>query len=112
VPDGIIDDRDRMTWGDAGLYVNNLSIGGKTRWRLPTVRELESIVDRTTKSPAIDPIFKDTPFKYFFWSSSPVQDFTDVSYGVDFEFGTPRQEGVHGDPPNGSKFYLRAVRNP
>lgn len=72
-----------MIWSDALNYCENLSLASKDDWRLPNAKELQYIVDYsrspdTTKSPAIDPVFKtsiivnemgedDYPF---FWTST------------------------------------------
>ena len=37
----------RMNWHDAQSYAQSLSINGKKDWRLPTARELETLLDRT-----------------------------------------------------------------
>lgn len=56
-------------WQEALDYAENLELAGKTDWRLPNAKELQSIVDytrspQTTNSPAIDPIFKCTEIEY------------------------------------------------
>ncbi len=46
-------------------------------WRLPNVRELASIVDKSLRNPSIDPgAFPATP-AHWFWTSTP---FVDVNY--------------------------------
>lgn len=51
-----------MNWQDALNYAETSEAAGYTDWRLPSAKELESIVDYTrspaaTGSPAIDPVF-------------------------------------------------------
>ncbi len=51
-----------LSWEDALIYAENASNANYTDWRLPNVKELQSIVDytrspQTTNSPAIDPLF-------------------------------------------------------
>lgn len=56
--------QDTMIWEAAKTYC-------VSPWRLPTIRELESIVDYRVSSPAIDvQAFPNTPSAAF-WSSSP-----------------------------------------
>ncbi len=55
----------RMTWQEALKWASDLTYAGYSDWRLPTAKELQSIVDYTrspdaTNSPAIDPIFQAT----------------------------------------------------
>ncbi|CAH0529729.1 Lcl domain-containing protein [Vibrio hippocampi] len=51
-----------MDWPSALSYCENLELGGRSDWRLPNVKELQSIVDYsrspdTSNSAAIDPLF-------------------------------------------------------
>lgn len=58
-------------WAGAKTYCANLTLAGSSAWRLPTVKELHSIVDPTRHNPAVDPaIFPDTPAN-FFWTATP-----------------------------------------
>jgi hypothetical protein len=63
-------DAGARTWEEALAYCNGLpttSAPGQQYWRLPNVRELQSIVD-WEKSPSIDPIFECRSSTY--WSST------------------------------------------
>lgn len=56
-----------MDWKDALAYAEKLTLAGHDDWRLPNAKELQSIVDYTrspdtTRSAAISPVFKATPF--------------------------------------------------
>ncbi|QGY39395.1 DUF1566 domain-containing protein [Pseudodesulfovibrio cashew] len=62
-------------WRQALAYCENLELGGRTDWRLPNAKELQSIVDYTrsppaTGSAAIDPIFAVTEPESYFWTST------------------------------------------
>lgn len=61
-----------MVWCDALAYCEALILSGYTDWRLPSVRELQSIVDYGTLLPAIDAVFGATGILY--WSSTSYQD--------------------------------------
>lgn len=55
-----------MNWADALAYAAQLDLGGHHDWRLPSAKELQSIVDYTrapgiTRSAAIDPLFVTSP---------------------------------------------------
>src|SRR5438128_5669991 len=42
------------SWSDAASYCASLALDG-TGWRLPSAKELQTIVDESQRSPAIDP---------------------------------------------------------
>ena len=44
----------KMTWKEALAYCEALGLGNKTDWRLPTIKELVSLVDTSRYNPAID----------------------------------------------------------
>lgn len=78
-----------MTWGEALAYAENLSYAGHDDWRLPNVKELQSIVDYTRapdarppapKGPAIDPIFDMTDTEAWYWSSTPFIESNEALY--------------------------------
>jgi hypothetical protein len=56
-------------------------------WRVPTREELESLIDKTRKDPAIDTfVFPGTPSSRF-WSSSPYVGDTSGAWVVGFSYG-------------------------
>ena len=72
-----------MNWESALAYCEGYSAAGSDDWRLPSVKELQSILDYsrspdTTNSPAIDPVFTSTAITVedgstdypFYWSST------------------------------------------
>jgi hypothetical protein len=75
-------------WADAQTYCQNLNLGGySSGWRLPTLIELESVVNDSVYNPAIDTTaFPGTP-SYWFWSSSPYAYATSGAWVVNFVFG-------------------------
>ena len=74
------DSGDGMVWEDALAYCEDLSTGGHEDWRLPDVKELQSVVDYTQTSPAIDTDYFDLELlpdtAAFFWSSTTHGDQT------------------------------------
>ena len=58
------------TWDQAVALTNAVPFAGQSDWRLPNIRELQTILDRSVYSPSIDPAaFPNTPASYF-WSAS------------------------------------------
>lgn len=74
--------------GDASKYAaDNANLCGLAGWRLPTVDELQSIVDYGEISPKINTTwFLNTPSNWY-WSSSPSVFSASEAWGVDFNGG-------------------------
>jgi hypothetical protein len=65
------DDGVTRNWQEALAYCENLSLAGSSDWRLPNVKELQSIVDYARNSPALDTsVFTQTNWRGWFWSST------------------------------------------
>jgi hypothetical protein len=111
----------KLNWQQALNWAENLEYAGYSDWRLPNVKELQSIVDYTrspdtTNSAAIDPVFKTTAFiaesgkvDYpFYWSGtthaglSRANSAAYVAFGRSFGWMRNRRNGryrlmdVHG----------------
>ena len=90
-------------WDGAKAYCAQVgaTLAG-TGWRLPTLKELMSIVDYSRYDPAIDPTaFPSTPSDYF-WSSSPLAGSSSSAWLVRFTVGYPDYVG--------NAAYVRCVR--
>lgn len=60
----------QYTWDAANTYCKGLSLGGMTGFRIPSLKELMTLVDPARVRPAIDPkAFPNTPLESF-WTSS------------------------------------------
>lgn len=60
-----------LDWEHALSYAENLEFAGHNDWKLPNVKELQSIVDYSGVYPAINPdYFKITDKDAYFWSST------------------------------------------
>ena len=93
------------TWANAKTYCAGVgaSLGG-TGWRLPTVKEFQTIVDDSRTNPAIDPkAFPSTPAGSF-WSSSPVAGSSSLAWAV------YSGNGLTGNHDVSYTDYVRCVR--
>ena len=118
-----------MNWEEALRFADELSFAGHDDWRVPTAKQLQSILDYsrspdTTQSPAIDPVFDTTTITNeageqdypYFWSSTsflPGAEAVVVEFGRALGYFTPPGKplgyyDVHGagsqrtDPKTGS----------
>jgi len=117
-----------MDWKTALKYAETLRLAGRSDWRVPTAKELQSIVDytrspQTTHSAAIDPVFQATKIKNpegrdnwaYYWSSTThLEDHTSETQAAYVAFGMAEGKmfdtlmDVHGagavrsDPKSGS----------
>ena len=94
-----------MSWEEALRYCEGLALGGYSDWRLPTVNELQFLVDYSRYNPAIDPeLFPETTSSGY-WSSTVDHCSPDNVWYVGFDYGGISYAG------RSSKYYVRAVRS-
>jgi hypothetical protein len=76
-------------WLNASFHCIDLNAGGRTGWRLPTVQELLSLVDRSVSPGPTLP--SGHPFtnvqSAVYWSASTAASNTDLAWGVSFVKG-------------------------
>ncbi len=104
----------RLNWAEALEWAENLEYAGRSDWRLPNAKELQSIVDYNrcpdvTDSAAIDPIFAVTAITNeggkrdypYYWTSTSHVRFSSDTAGVYIAFG--RALGLMQDPRTGRR---------
>jgi len=77
----------KLKWEDAINYCENLTLNGKSDWRLPNINELFSITEHSKGSPTINSIFKNTT-EGFYWSSTSYSGDSSYAWVVSFEYGS------------------------
>ena len=91
------------SYSEAASYCNNLNYAGKTDWRLPTPKELGTIIDYGATNPALNSEkFPNTPGSLF-WTSEAYDG--EKQWAVDFLKGE-----ITGKKISGSYAYVRCVR--
>lgn len=129
-----------LDWEDALAYAENLELGGFDDWRLPNVKELQSLVDYSGVFPAINPLFNCSSFineggylDYgYYWTGTSAYFGPDApdyyyawyvafGYGIDGEgedmhgagcvrFDTKVEDGPAGECAERVYNYIRCVR--
>lgn len=80
-----IDDKKTHDWPSALKYCETLELSGHDDWRLPNVKELQSIVDYSKNDPALDQRFlQQTDKDAWFWSSTSHGDNTSMASYICF----------------------------
>jgi len=107
--DGSIHDRDnKFDWYDARdvfvAEVNGTSFGGHSDWRIPSIKELDSITDLGKYYPTINTDFFPNTLFSNYWSSSTYASDSDYAWSVHFSLGYDDDDEKTWDK------YVRCVR--
>jgi hypothetical protein len=97
-------------WCDALLYCEELVLAGHDDWRLPNIRELESLLVYGRSRPTIDPLFDNRNDYPWYWSSTTVVKDPRLAWVVEFSVGVSQQWGKVTSF-GGTGLSVRAVRN-
>jgi len=94
-----------MGWDAALSYCDGLELGGSSDWRLPNIKELESVVDFTRADPAIDVTKFPSASTSYYWSSTTLAYGPAGAWDVYFGYG-----GVDGHDKPTALESVRCVR--
>ncbi len=100
----------KFTWTGALNHCDKLSAGGFTDWRLPNVKELQTLLDDSVGTfPAIDDlVFGNDTEAYGHWTSTAFAGGASLAFVVDFNVGG---FGPIAATLNSEDFHLRCVRD-
>ncbi len=93
-----------QNWSDAVAWAENLNYAGYSDWRLPNVRELQSLIDYGKSDPAIRTRYFPNTILDYYWSSSSYATNTLYAWNLDFS------NGYFAARDKISVYYVRAVR--
>ncbi|ETR71354.1 MAG: hypothetical protein OMM_02547 [Candidatus Magnetoglobus multicellularis str. Araruama] len=94
-----------MNWENAIKYCENLSLADFSDWRLPSRKELRSIVNYNKYSPSIDTVFFPETMPNRYLSSTSSHHFADAALGIHFSQGSNDANKDSSD-----YIFVRAVR--
>ena len=94
------------TWQEALAYCDNLTLAGHSDWRLPTWKELQSIVDYSVRNPSIGAAFSTNTEASDYWSSTTYASGSSYAWIVNFGNGNINKNNKGDD-----SYYVRAVRS-
>lgn len=114
--DTVLDRRTGLEWqrghtlasftpATASAHCDALVLAGKSDWRLPTIRELSTLISYDRIMPAIDLVaFPDTPRGIFLSSTPPADIGTVARWAVNFDYGLLEERST------GTPLGVRCVR--
>jgi hypothetical protein len=79
--------QDSMTWEDALQYADTFQFAGYADWRLPNIKELESLNDEKRGNPSINKTFFPTIITGKYFSSTTLPNQTTKAWYLDTQFG-------------------------
>jgi formylglycine-generating enzyme required for sulfatase activity len=77
----------RMTWEDALTYSETLTLAGRSDWRLPNSKELQSLNDELRKNPSLDTSYFKNISVSNYWTSSTLIGQPTRAWYVNFAYG-------------------------
>lgn len=100
------DDNAQRSWSNAASFCQGLILGDKEDWRMPNIKELQSIIDTTINypNPAIDTATFPSTDTTCYWSATSFASGSSLAWCVDFEDGETLSNGA------GGFFFVRCVR--
>ncbi|MEI6140899.1 MAG: DUF1566 domain-containing protein [Mariniphaga sp.] len=76
-----------MSWEEALGYAENLSLAGATDWRLPNVKELQSLNDEKLFKPSFNKTFFPNALSGNYWSSTTLVNATEKAWDINLDYG-------------------------
>jgi hypothetical protein len=78
---------DTLSWEDALKYADTLSLAGQSDWRLPNIKELQSINDESRINPSVNITFFPNIGVNKYWSSTTLPNQTTRAWYLHTQYG-------------------------
>jgi hypothetical protein len=78
---------DTITWEQALHYADTLTQAGYSDWRLPNIKELQSLQDNSVINPALNTNFFNVFGRKKFWSTTTLSNKSNSAWFFDTQFG-------------------------
>jgi len=91
-------------WEGALQLAGTLTLAGFTDWRLPNIKELQSISDETLAGPSVDTRYFPNAAAARYWSSTTVPVMTNLAWCLDYQYG------MATNTAKSSTLWVRCVR--
>jgi len=79
--------KDSLTWEDALKYADTLTLAGVSKWRLPNIKELQSINDEGLINPSVNTIFFTNIGVKKYWTSTTLPNQTTKAWYMETQYG-------------------------
>jgi len=79
--------KDTLTWENALIYADSLTLAGITDWRLPNIKELQSLNDEKLMNPSIDTNYIKIGNNRKYWASTTLPNHTTEAWYINTSFG-------------------------
>ena len=76
-----------QNWENALVYAENLALSNLSDWRLPNIKELQSLNDESRTNPSINPLFFPSIGVNNYWSSTSLPNQTTNAWYLNTQFG-------------------------
>jgi hypothetical protein len=76
-----------MTWEEALVYTSTFSLGGKTDWRLPNIKELQSLNDIKRIKPSFNKTYFTNVLSGNYWSSTTLYNTATKAWDINIDYG-------------------------
>jgi len=76
-----------LSWEEALSYANSLILAEKNDWRLPNIKELQSLNDPTLTKPSFNKTFFPACLSGNYWSSTSMQNAATKAWDINIDYG-------------------------